>query len=425
MQLKYNELAGNLLQQMLRINLGTRVILVRHGESTFNAQHRHQGSSDISVLTEIGRSAARRTGSFLRGINFDAVYTSSLKRTQQTAREMLGVMEPAIEVNKIHTTYALREIDLPAWQGLLHREVQEKFAEDYRCWRQRPHQFRMINQEQYSGLQPDEVHLGLYSGSVNAAATQTKPKGLTSLADNSLYTFPVLDLYSRAQKFWQEILPDHRNQTLLIVSHSGTIRALIATALGLTAERYHALQQSNCGISILNFPDGCQAPAQLEAMNLTTHLGETLPPTKADSKGLRLLLVPSGNEAQMRQVGQLLKTESIDFSISGTDDDAEAIATTILPYHPTTVQLQVTRDDFPQVWQQAINTRSSLSSNSSQLITGLLVGSKYIIQRLIRQVLGMNFAEIGKLQLGQGAVSVIHYPLAERSPILQGMNIFR
>ena len=159
MQLKYNELAGNLLQQMLRINLGTRVILVRHGESTFNAQHRHQGSSDISVLTEIGRSAARRTGSFLRGINFDAVYTSSLKRTQQTAREMLGVMEPAIEVNKIHTTYALREIDLPAWQGLLHREVQEKFAEDYRCWRQRPHQFRMINQEQYSGLQPDEVHL--------------------------------------------------------------------------------------------------------------------------------------------------------------------------------------------------------------------------------------------------------------------------
>ncbi len=423
MQLKYNELAGNLLQQMLRINLGTRVILVRHGESTFNAQHRHQGSSDISVLTEIGRSAARRTGSFLRGINFDAVYTSSLKRTQQTAREMLGVMEPAIEVNKIHTTYALREIDLPAWQGLLHREVQEKFAEDYRCWRQRPHQFRMINQEQYSGLQPDEVHLGLYSGSVNAAATQTKPKGLTSLADNSLYTFPVLDLYSRAQKFWQEILPDHRNQTLLIVSHSGTIRALIATALGLTAERYHALQQSNCGISILNFPDGCQAPAQLEAMNLTTHLGETLPPTKADSKGLRLLLVPSGNEAQMRQVGQLLKTESIDFSISGTDDDAEAIATTILPYHPTTVQLQVTRDDFPQVWQQAINTRSSLSSNSSQLITGLLVGSKYIIQRLIRQVLGMNFAEIGKLQLGQGAVSVIHYPLAERSPILQAMNI--
>ncbi|HAZ44760.1 MAG TPA: hypothetical protein DDW76_04960 [Cyanobacteria bacterium UBA11369] len=237
--------------------------------------------------------------------------------------------------------------------------------------------------------------------------------------------FPVLDLYSRARQFWQEILPHHPNQTLLIVSHSGTLRALIATALGLTPERFHALEQSNCGISILNFPDGDQAPAQLEALNLTTHLGETLPQTNAGRQGLRLLLVPSGNEAQMRQVGQLLKKESIDFSISGTDDDAEAIATTILPYHPTTVQLQVTRDDFPQVWQQAITTRSYLSSNSSQLITGLLVGSNYIIQRLIRQVLGMNFAEIGKLQLGQGAVSVIHYPLAERSPILQGMNIFR
>ncbi len=425
MQLKSNELAGNFLQPTWRVNstLGTRVILVRHGESTFNAQHRHQGSSDESVLTEIGHRAARQTGIFLRGLSFDAVYTSSLKRTQQTANEMLEVMEPAIELNKIHATYALREIDLPAWQGLLHREVQEKFAEDYRCWRQRPHEFRMVTPEKYRGLQPDEIHLGLYSGSINAAAIQTKPKGLTSLAENSVYTFPVVDLYSRAQKFWQEILPHHANQTLLIVSHSGTIRALIATALGLKPERFHTLQQSNCGISILNFPDGCQAPAQLEAMNLTTHLGETLPPTKADPKGLRLLLVPSGNEAQMRQVAQLLKQEPIDFSISGTDDEAKAIATTILPYHPTTVQLQVTRDDFPQVWQQAITTRSSLSSNSSQLITGLVVASNYIIQRLIRQVLGMNCDEIGNLQLRQGSISVIHYPLTERSPMLQAMNI--
>ncbi|HAA31473.1 MAG TPA: histidine phosphatase family protein, partial [Cyanobacteria bacterium UBA8553] len=86
---------------MLRINLGTRVILVRHGESTFNAQHRHQGSSDISVLTEIGRSAARQTGTFLSGLSFDAVYTSSLKRTQQTTSEMLAMMQPAIELNKI------------------------------------------------------------------------------------------------------------------------------------------------------------------------------------------------------------------------------------------------------------------------------------------------------------------------------------
>ncbi|MFB2979004.1 histidine phosphatase family protein [Microseira sp. BLCC-F43] len=407
MQLKSNELAGNLRQQMLRLNLGTRVILVRHGESTFNAQGRHQGSSDESVLTEIGRSAARRTGSFLRGINFDAVYTSSLKRTQETAREMLGVMEPAIELNKIHSTYALREIDLPAWQGLLHREVQEKFAQDYRCWRQRPHEFRMVT---FDSDQEDGSRL-----------TENFPASPRPHLPASF--FPVLDLYSRAQKFWQEILPHHRNQTLLIVSHSGTIRALIATALGLMPERYHALQQSNCGISILNFPDGYQAPAQLEALNLTTHLGEILPPTKADPKGLRLLLVPSGNKAQMRRVAQLVKTESIDFSISGTDDEAEAIANTILQYHPTTVQLQVLRDDFPQVWQQAITTRSSLTTNSSQLITGLVLGSNYIIQRLIRQVLGMNCDEIGNLQLRQGSVSVIHYPLAGRSPMLQAMNI--
>ena len=40
----------------------TRVILVRHGQSSFNAEGRYQGSSDESVLTEFGRQTARQTG---------------------------------------------------------------------------------------------------------------------------------------------------------------------------------------------------------------------------------------------------------------------------------------------------------------------------------------------------------------------------
>ncbi|HEY9710541.1 MAG TPA: histidine phosphatase family protein, partial [Oculatellaceae cyanobacterium] len=53
--------------------LATRVILVRHGQSTYNLLGLYQGSSDESVLTQQGRQAARLTGAFLSGLSFDAI----------------------------------------------------------------------------------------------------------------------------------------------------------------------------------------------------------------------------------------------------------------------------------------------------------------------------------------------------------------
>ncbi|WP_404790650.1 histidine phosphatase family protein [Altericista sp. CCNU0014] len=213
-----------------------RAILVRHGESTFNAQGRHQGSSDESVLTELGKSTARQTGKFLSGLTVDALYVSSLRRAQETASEMLSMMTPTVGLQNVHVVWQLREIDLPAWQGLYHKDVRAQFAEDYRCWKQSPHQFFM-----------EDPHT------------------------NQRF-YPVRDLYGRAQQFWQEILPHHLGQTLLIVSHSGTNRALINTALNLTPAYYHSFKQSNCGISVLKFFQKDIFSTQLEILNLTEHL---------------------------------------------------------------------------------------------------------------------------------------------------------
>jgi phosphoserine phosphatase len=215
-----------------------RVILVRHGESTFNAQGRHQGSSDESVLTELGKSMARQTGKFLSGLTVDALYVSSLRRAQETASEMLSMMTPAVNLQNVHVVWQLREIDLPAWQGLYHKDVRTKFAEEYRRWKQSPHQFSM-----------EDPHT------------------------NQRF-YPVRELYGRSQQFWQEILPHHLGQTLLLVSHSGTNRALINTALNLTPACYHAFKQSNCGISVLKFFQSDILSAQLETLNLTRHLEE-------------------------------------------------------------------------------------------------------------------------------------------------------
>jgi phosphoserine phosphatase len=214
----------------------TRVILMRHGESTYNAQGRHQGSSDESVLTELGKLAAQQTGQFLSGLVIDALYVSSLKRAQETASEMLSRMTPTVSLQDIHVVWQLREIDLPAWQGRYHQDVQAECAEDYRCWKQYPHQFTMED-------------------------PQTQQR-----------FYPVRDLYGRSQQFWQNILPHHPGQTLMVISHSGTNRALINTALHLAPAHYHALKQSNCGISALKFTHGEHLSAQLEALNWTGHL---------------------------------------------------------------------------------------------------------------------------------------------------------
>ncbi|MEO0852801.1 MAG: histidine phosphatase family protein, partial [Cyanobacteria bacterium J06648_11] len=86
--------------------------------------------------------------------------------------------------------------------------------------------------------------------------------------------------------------------TLAIVGHSGINRALIGTALGLGSEAYARIGQNNCAISVLNFAKGWDAPAQLESLNLTAHLGTCLPPK---TTGVRLLLVRHGETEWNRQ----------------------------------------------------------------------------------------------------------------------------
>ncbi len=109
------------MQLKLEKSPGTRVILLRHGESTFNALGLYQGSSDASVLTEVGRRDARITGNFLKGIAFDAVYISSLQRAQETAKEILEVI--SIVPEAVVITDKLRENDLPNWEGLAFQYV--------------------------------------------------------------------------------------------------------------------------------------------------------------------------------------------------------------------------------------------------------------------------------------------------------------
>ncbi|NJS16921.1 MAG: histidine phosphatase family protein [Nostocaceae cyanobacterium CSU_2_110] len=245
---------------------------------------------------------------------------------------------------------------------------------------------------------------------------------------NPHYCFPALDLYDRVQQFWQEILPLHQGKTVLVVSHGGTIRALISTATQIKAHHYHAIQQSNSGISILDFENTASSNAKITAINLTQHLGEVLPKLKNGKHGLRLLLLPvnlpvNSHNTQANdytdKITQFLKNVDLNFCLSNHIHDAESIVESIIESHSNTpVHLQVSRQDFLDTWHQQISKRS-LDYNA--LSTGLIVADTNTISHTLSQILGLKSTT--SLNINPGEITVLFYPTSQNKPVLQAMNI--
>lgn len=440
--------------------LATRVILVRHGESTFNVQGRVQGHYDQSTLTETGHATARQVGAALSGIRFDAIYTSPLQRARATAAEIVASLRStsgeasSSSVPEPQINDCLIEISLPPWEGMHFDEVRQKFPEGYRYWKEAPHQL------QFEVPGPED----------------------------SILFSPVLALFEQAQEFWQQILPQHEGETILLIGHSGISRALVMTAIGLPPERYHLLQASNCSISVLNFPQGWGQPAQLESLNLTAHLEATLAQPKTGYQGVRLLLVRHGetdwnrqgrfqggidvplNETgrqQAQQVAEFLKTVPIDFAVSSPMSRPKETAELILRHHPEAplelieelreishgawegkleaeieqlypgelrrwreypAEVQMPAgENLNQVWQRATvawdRMVGSARTNLAQPKIGLVVGHDATNKVILCHITGAGAEQFWSFKQGNGAITIIDYPPEDGSPLLQAMNI--
>ncbi len=104
-----------------------RVLLVRHGETEWNKDHRLQGHSDIS-LAESGRKQAATTGAFVRTQNPRQAHVSSLVRTQQTFEQFGLDLQPRIWDE-------LREQNLGEWEGAYAAEIRDGQPEEFQGWR--------------------------------------------------------------------------------------------------------------------------------------------------------------------------------------------------------------------------------------------------------------------------------------------------
>lgn len=159
-----------------------RLLLVRHGESEWNAVRRLQGQADIALSTR-GEAQAIALAPTIAQLAPDHVIVSDLRRARQTAA-LLGHADAQLHPG-------LREVDVGEWTGLEIAQIISQQGDDYRGWR--AGHFAPPGGEEWT----DFVQR-------TAAAT--------------------LDAFEAADR-------------LLVVCHGGVIRALLQTLLGLSPKR--------------------------------------------------------------------------------------------------------------------------------------------------------------------------------------------
>lgn len=94
----------------------SRLILVRHGETTGRSSIRYYGATDVP-LSFVGRDQARDSAARIPGETFEAVWASSLSRAWQAAR----IIAPG---HPIRLEHDFREIDFGRWEGLTREEIE-------------------------------------------------------------------------------------------------------------------------------------------------------------------------------------------------------------------------------------------------------------------------------------------------------------
>lgn len=187
----------------------TRLCLVRHGETDWNAGRRLQGQIDVP-LSAVGHAQARATGNALRHEGFAAIYSSDLARARQTAEATAHLAHLPVQFLP-----GLRERHYGVFQGLTHAESAARYPQAYARHHARDPRFA-----------PD--------------------------AGESL-----LDLVARLGGTFDAIVRRHAGAAVAIFTHGGVLDILYRQASGqpLTAPRDFAIP--NCGINWIEVAHGC------------------------------------------------------------------------------------------------------------------------------------------------------------------------
>ncbi|WP_394215609.1 phosphoglyceromutase [Brachybacterium vulturis] len=205
------------------------LVLLRHGESDWNAKNLFTGWVDVH-LTEKGRQEATEGGDLLKeaGILPDVVHTSLQRRAIMTANLALDAADRHwIPVKR---DWRLNERHYGALQGMDKAEIREKYGEEqFMAWRR-----------SYD-TPPPEIEFG-------TEFSQDQDPQYADLGDQLPKAECLKDVVERFLPYWEEgIKPDLvAGKTVLIAAHGNSLRALVKYLDGISDEE----------ISGLNIPTG-------------------------------------------------------------------------------------------------------------------------------------------------------------------------
>lgn len=181
------------------------VVLVRHGQTQWNAHRRLQGQADVE-LDEVGIGQAAHAASALAAMRPAAIVSSDLVRAARTADAVAGVVGLEIGIDP-----RLRERAFGSWEGLDHGEIEGGWPAEYALWS--------------GGGQPDGIGL--------------EPRG-------DVGRRVAAAVVEHAQHL-------EHDQALLVITHGAAISAGIAALLGQDAGSWNGVSGlGNCHWSVLH-----------------------------------------------------------------------------------------------------------------------------------------------------------------------------
>ncbi len=195
----------------------TTILLIRHGQTDWNINGRWQGHTDVP-LNETGKAQARALAQRLQNWPVRALYTSDLQRAYTTA-EILG------------EAWGIRPIPSPRWR---------------------------------------ERDVGLFSGMTTEEIREQYSEFVSDGVVHPPNGEGPEELYQRVNQAFDELLARHQGQMIAVVSHGGTLRAIVNRVLGLPADMFTRFSLGgNTGLTIIRETGGV---LYVETLNDTAHL---------------------------------------------------------------------------------------------------------------------------------------------------------
>tara|TARA_Y100000310_G_C20453212_1_gene701779 strand:+ start:166 stop:771 length:606 start_codon:yes stop_codon:yes gene_type:complete len=196
-----------------------KLLLVRHGQTDWNDAGKFQGMSDIP-LNALGLEQARLLADRLKDEKIDAIYSSALQRAHETAK-IVGAGHDVEVVARAD----LNERTYGTWDGLTEEEIREQYGEDFDAY---------------------------CNDRYNVAPTEGES---------------IQQITSRVSAFLEKVKDEEG--TVLVVTHSGTLRGLLDGLLDYSHEEVANLRFKQTSLTSLTIEDG---KVTLDVINSTDHL---------------------------------------------------------------------------------------------------------------------------------------------------------